>query len=190
MGADSVGGFSRIEYLAIFTAIVFGFTISEFFAGWGAMIRARQRVVHDPIHVGWTILTFLLSILIWWGTWTNHAFIGNSIAYFYYSLLLPLLLYLVTVFLFPRMDGSEPLNGREYFHQNAPLLCILYALLLACLVLNSVVFDEYAFFHVKNAFKGAAALMVLSGAFIRARVYLWVLTGVQAVLLVAYLITL
>ena len=76
---QEISGFSRVEYLAVSNAIIFGFIVAEFFMGWGNFMRYRAQIRFDFTLIVWSFLTFLLSILIWWGTWTNNEFIGKNI---------------------------------------------------------------------------------------------------------------
>lgn len=191
--SEQINGFSRVEYLAVFTAIIFGFIVAEFFMGWGNFMRNRSQIRFDVIPVLWSFLTFLVSILIWWGTWTNNDFIGKNIFYYYYSLVLPLLLYLVCVFLFPKIENREMSKGifdlERYFNKQAPILCLLYGLLFTAMILNSVIFQEYEFFHLKNYIKAGAALLAFGGMFIKKRAYYWLITAVMFVLFVGFLMT-
>jgi hypothetical protein len=170
-----ISGFSRIEYLSIFNAIIFGFIIAEFFMGWGNFMRYRSQIKFDFIPVFWSFLTFLVSILIWWGTWTNNEFIGVNIFYYYYSLVLPLLLYLVCVFLFPKINDAkytdEEFDLECYFEKQAPVISFLYGLLFTAMILNSVIFQENELFHIKNYIKGGAALLAFGGMIVKKRNY-------------------
>ncbi len=191
--SQQINGFSRIEYLAVFNAIIFGFIVAEFFMGWGNFMRYRSQIKFDFIPIFWSFLTFLVSILIWWGTWTNNKFIGINIFYYYYSLLLPLLLYLVCVFLFPKINetatSTKIFDLKCYFEKQVPIISLLYGLLFTAMILNSVIFQEYEFFHLKNYIKGGAALLAFGGIFIKKRSYYWLITAVMFVLFVGFLMT-
>ena len=191
--SEQISGFSRVEYLAVFTAIIFGFIVAEFFMGWGNFMRNRSQINFDAIPVIWSFLTFLVSILIWWGTWTNNEFIGKNIFYYYYSLILPLLLYLVCVFLFPKIEhkamSKEIFDLKRYFQKQAPILCFLYGLMFTVMVLNTIVFQENELFHLKNYIKTGAALFAFGGSIVKKRTYYWAITLVMSFLFVGFLIT-
>ncbi|WP_338760472.1 hypothetical protein WAF17_13680 [Bernardetia sp. ABR2-2B] len=190
---NEISGFSRIEYLAIFNAIIFGFIVAEFFMGWGNFMRYRSQIKFDFIPIIWSFLTFLVSILIWWGTWTNNEFIGVNIFYYYYSLVLPLLLYLVCVFLFPKINETryetDIFDLECYFKKQAPLISFLYGLLFMAMILNAIIFQENELFHIKNYIKGGAALLAFGGIFIKNRIYYWIITAVMLVLFIGFLMT-
>lgn len=183
MEPESVSGFSRVEYLGVFNAFVFGFVIAEFFSGWGELLRRGGS--WNGLQLVWSLETFLLAVLMWWGTWTNHLYIGLHIAYFYYGLALPLVLYVVTVFLFPR-DA----HGADLFNRNVPTLYALFAVLFTLLIANSYVFHEYAFFHPKNAFKGAAVILAALGLRFRGARYRTFFSVTMGIMLVAYVLEL
>ncbi len=191
--SDQISGFSRVEYLAVFNAIIFGFIVAEFFMGWGNFMRYRSQIRFDFIPILWSFLTFLVSILIWWGTWTNNEFIGIHILYYYYSLVLPLLLYLVCVFLFPKINETryekDDFDLERYFEKQAPIICFLYGLMFTAMILNSVIFKEYEFFHIKNYIKGGAALLAFGGMIVKTRFYYWIITAVMFFLFVGFLMT-
>lgn len=188
-----ISGFSRIEYLSIFNAIIFGFIVAEFFMGWGNFMRYRSQIRFDFIPIIWSFLTFLVSILIWWGTWTNNEFIGVNIFYYYYSLVLPLILYLVCVFLFPKINETryekDEFDLKRYFEKQAPVISFLYGLLFTAMVLNAIIFQENELFHIKNYIKGGAALLAFGGMMFKKRVYYWLVTAVMFVLFVGFLMT-
>ena len=191
---QEISGFSRVEYLAVFNAIIFGFIVAEFFMGWGNFMRYRAQIRFDFTLIVWSFLTFLLSILIWWGTWTNNEFIGKNIYYYYYSLVLPLLLYLVCVFLFPKIAETrhekDIFDLQLYFQKQAPIICLLYGLLFTAMVLNSVIFEEYEFLNIKNYIKAGAALLAFGGVVIKKNTYYWIITAIMFLLFVGFLSTL
>jgi len=57
------------------------------------------------------------------------------------------------------------------------------------MILNSVIFEEYEFFHLKNYIKGGAALLAFGGMIIKKRNYYWFITAVMFVLFVGFLMT-
>ncbi|AFM04124.1 hypothetical protein Fleli_1718 [Bernardetia litoralis DSM 6794] len=131
--------------------------------------------------------------MIWWGTWTNNEFIGVNIFYYYYSLVLPLILYLVCIFLSSKINETryekDTFDLERYFTKQAPILCFLYGLLFMAMILNSVIFQECEFFHLKNYIKGGADLLAFAGMIIKKRNYYWMITAVMFVLFVGFLMT-
>ena len=85
------------NYLLIFYSIIVGFVATEFLAGWRRLIRNRSQYTLSPLHIGWTILGFLLLIQSWWGSWLDRDSIGLNFGYFLLTLSTPVYFYLITV---------------------------------------------------------------------------------------------
>ena len=74
-----IEGFSQVEYLTVFNAIVFGVIASEFFSGWGSMVRHRQTIKMYWFHLSWSVFAFLTLINNWFGDWPRTADINDNI---------------------------------------------------------------------------------------------------------------
>jgi hypothetical protein len=137
---ELIEGFSQIEYLLIFNAIVFGAIASEYFSGWGAMLRNRENVTFSLIQFIWSIFAFMLLVQNWFGIWPRSKYINDGVAYFYFSLIPMLLFYLISVVLFPQMKVNSPVNFQLHYEKNVRILFILFAGYLLFTIVGSFIY--------------------------------------------------
>jgi hypothetical protein len=72
MAEKDLTQFVLSDYLVIFLSILFGYVISVFFSGWGALIKHSGNVKIYWVHLGWTLLVFADIIEVWWGLWPRR----------------------------------------------------------------------------------------------------------------------
>lgn len=154
--------FAQIEFLVIFNTIIFGFVVSEFFVGWGIILRKRRNKAYYWEYLTWTILTFLLVIDWWWASWHRIKYINSSILYFFYSLFIILIFYFITVFLFPRDLNINKVNIESYFKKNIRWVFSLYSLLFVTMIFNSYIYHEHGLFVFQNYLRAAACILTLT----------------------------
>lgn len=137
---ELIEGFSQIEYLLIFNAIVFGAIASEYFSGWGGMLRSRDRLVFSPLQFIWSVFAFMLLVQNWFGTWPRSKYINDSVVYFYFSLIPMLLFYLISVVLFPQMKIGDQVDFRKHYAKNSRILFIIFGSYLVFTIVGSFVY--------------------------------------------------
>ena len=94
--------FPFADYLLVFISIIVGYVVTEFFAGWGGLIRNRQNVKIYWLHLFWTFNFFFQLMENWWWLWGNRTKLAAHVAYFFFTLASPLIFYLMSVFYFHR----------------------------------------------------------------------------------------
>jgi hypothetical protein len=174
---EVIEGFSQIEYLLIFNAIVFGAIASEYFSGWGAMLRNRASIVFSPLQFVWTIFAFMLLVQNWFGIWPRSKFINDGIGFFYFSLIPMLLFYLISVVLFPQMKVNTIINFKEHYAKNARALYILFGLYLIFTIIGASVYQEVDRGDVfkQNAIRIAGILLCAFSAYYSKKKWLHVI---------------
>src|SRR4051812_7211747 len=107
---DQFNGFSRIEYLSVFVALLYGFVVAEYFLGWGKMFRKRESIIYSYEHIAWTIIFFLVIVMNYYSMWFRVAYL--ELGFFYYLLVfIPILIfYFASIYLFPEFDGEHELD--------------------------------------------------------------------------------
>lgn len=160
-----IGGFSQVEYLAVFITILFGVVASEFFIGWGNMLRNRGNQKMYWLHLVWTIFTFLTLIQNWYGIWPRTRFINHNILYFFYSLVPMLIFHLITVALFPKNELDKPIDYKVYYEKNARLLFILYALYFTLTISSSFVYTDRGDIIAQNILRSCGVVFALTIAY-------------------------
>lgn len=137
-----IGGFSQVEYLAVFITILFGVVASEFFVGWGNVLRNRKTNKVYWLHLLLTTFSFLNLTQNWYGIWPRTYYINHNFVYFFYSMVPMLIFHLITVALFPNSDDSKHVDYKEYYEKNVRLLFILYAIYFALTISSSLVYVD------------------------------------------------
>jgi hypothetical protein len=158
---DVIQGFSQVEYLTVFVAIIFGYVGAEYFVGWGTMMRNRKEIKEYWPQIAWTIFAFLLFIQNWYGIWPRSQFINDNIFYFLYTLFPVLLFYLISVVLFPSFKKNTT-DMKVYFYENTRLLFSFFAGYFILAIISSFVYDDLGNVLVQNAIRLMGVL--LSGA--------------------------
>lgn len=57
--------FPFADYLLVFISFIVGYVVTEFFSGWGSMIRHRQKIKPYWLHLFWTINFFFQLMENW-----------------------------------------------------------------------------------------------------------------------------
>ena len=138
----SIEGFTHIEYLTVFNAIIFGYVGAEYFIGWGSIIKNRREVTWYWQHILWTIFAFLMFIQNWWGVWPRVQMISASLFYFMYSLAPIFIFYLISVILFPNFVRNEKVDMKEHFYNNTRWLFSLFAIYFVMTIFSSFVYPD------------------------------------------------
>ena len=162
----NIGGLSHTEYLVVFNTIIFGVVASEFFGGWGAMLRHRSQIKLSFIHFSWTVFAFLNLIQNWYGIWPRTAFINQGFFYFLYALIPMLMFHLITVVLFPSAKHlSSSINLEKHYFENSRVLYILFAVYLGFAISSSFVYVDRGDVLQQNIIRGAGIILCLSAAY-------------------------
>ncbi len=138
----NIEGFDHIEYLLVFNTVVFGVVATEFFTGWGNMLRHRENVKVYALHFGWTIFMFLTFIQNWYGIWPRTQFINDNFLFFGYSLVPMIIYHLITEALFPHFKAGEEIDFEQHYFKNSRTLFILLAVYFSITVLSSFVYVD------------------------------------------------
>ncbi len=132
--------YSKVEHLSIFISIIYGYVITIYFEGWASLFKMKSSAFSTTQFL-WSLFSFLFLIDIWWGAWSRNEFIGKDILHFIVFLLVPFVIYLLGVLLFPKTD---PENYETHFFSNKRLFFGLFATLLVIQIVLSRLFVEHA----------------------------------------------
>lgn len=161
---EQIKGFTHVEYLMVFNAIIFAYVGAEYFLGWGSMIRYRKNYKIYLPHLLWTIFAFLLIIQNWYGIWPRVKYIDLNFFYFFYSLLPILLFHFISVIMFPVVSPGTYVDLEEHFKKNAKWLFGLFAGYFLLTILNSVVYIDKGNVLVQNMIRLGGVLLSLLAA--------------------------
>ena len=160
-----IDGFSQIEYLTVFHTILFGVMASEYFSGWGGMVRHRDSIKRDWLHLAWSIFAFLTLIQNWFGIWPRIRFVNQNILYFIWSLVPMFIFHLISVVMFPNQKYIEDTNFKLHFEKNAKMIYVLFAIYFLTTILGSFIYVDRGNVLVQNIIRTFGILLSLTGAY-------------------------
>ncbi len=163
----NIEGLSHIEYLIVFNTILFGVVASEFFTGWGNMLRYRDSIKFNLLHFLWTLFAFFTLIQNWYGIWPRTKFINDSIIYFFYSLVPMFIFHLITVALFPNLKEGKYVDFKEHYEKNIGMLFILFAVYFALTISSSFIYVDKGNVLTQNLIRFVGVLISLTVAYFR-----------------------
>lgn len=147
---NQFNGFSRIEYLSVFVALLYGFVVAEFFLGWSKMFRKREQILFSYEHIAWTTIFFFVIVLNYYTMWFRISYL--EMGFFYYLLVfVPILIfYFAAIYLFPEFDGITELDLKSYFIKSNKSIIALMSLYFTLNLIISTVFHENDVFATVN----------------------------------------
>lgn len=108
----------EVTILLTLYSIVAGLGISRLVQGVASMIEARDHLRFHWLHTAWLAIIFLAHIVSWFAlirfSKGAHWTVFNAIG----ALCMPILLYLVSDLVVPRMGGDEHVDLRDYYFRN------------------------------------------------------------------------
>jgi len=159
----AVDGFSSIEYLVIFNAIIYGFISSYYFTGWGNMIQNRKNFELSIEHLAWTVFSFIFIITSWYKSWFIIKYININVWFFFFSTVQPLVYYFIAVLLFP-LHNNEETNYFTYLGKNKKILFCIYAFACFISIFNSVLYIKAEITEIQIIYRILGVLIAIIGA--------------------------
>lgn len=163
--------FPFADYLLVFISFIVGYVVTEFFAGWGSMIRNREHVRVYWLHLLWTVNFFFQLMENWWWLWGNRMKIADHVYYFFFTLASPLIFYLITVFLFPSFKANETLDFKEHYYKTSRYLFLLFALLMFSYFINNIWIKELPLLANDNIFSLIGLAFSVTLVFVRSELF-------------------
>lgn len=181
------------SYLITLIAIIIALGLGEILAGWGRLIREKERVQIYWPHLIWTFVALLTFIQFWWGSLRYKNDIDNNLGYFLFFLINPMILFVLTVLIFPDFQSKVKIDLKEHFDKNVRLICLLSACLPSIDLIEdfwkrSDVMHEMAF-GIQFAVRIVAIVLLLVGSFNRSKVYHLCLPIFLSLLVILFMLT-
>lgn len=108
----------EVSILLTLYSIVAGLGISRLVQGVAGMIEARDRLQLHWLHTAWLAIIFLAHVVSWFALMRfskgAHWTVFNAIG----ALCMPIVLYLVSDLVVPRMGGDGRVDLRDYYYRN------------------------------------------------------------------------
>ena len=160
------------EYIIIFVSIIFGYVASEFFNGWGKLLRSRKTIEAHWDYIALTIFFFVMLIDFWWLSYLWYTKVVMNI----YSLLIflatPLIYFFYSILLFPHEQNMPNFNSRTHFLKNNVALYILFMILMSVSAINEYLFKTNTFYTSENIIRLLAIGICIVFIVFRKRVFL------------------
>ena len=99
----------------VMAGIVVAVAMTEIVSGLGRLMQTRRQVEHDWLHLGWSFVALILSMLYWHGMWPYQNSEFTYIAQVWLLVLPTLSLVVVAFALSPGTEGVGVLVVREYY---------------------------------------------------------------------------
>lgn len=169
--------YSRVEHLTIFISIIYGYVITIYFEGWAGLFKMKSMAFSTTQFL-WSLFSFLFLIDIWWSSWSRTAIIDKDILHFIVFLLVPFIIYLIGILLFPK---SETESYETHFYSNKNLFFALFATLLIVQIILSRLFVEHA--GSVNYFRASGVVLALVAIKVRSLIFHRILVSIAFILL-------
>jgi hypothetical protein len=138
---DQINGFSRVEYLSVFVALLYAFSVAEFFFGWSRMLRNRDSIKFSVDHLIFTGINFWILIINWYTLWPRIEYLNKGFLYFIVTILPVIIIFLTSVFIFPDFDKVKDL--KEYFEKHFNTIILFFAAFIISNVVIGLSFGEF-----------------------------------------------
>ncbi|MEP4532344.1 MAG: hypothetical protein ABJ004_04610 [Cyclobacteriaceae bacterium] len=170
--------YSKAEHLTIFISVIYGYVISVFLRGWSGLFQLREHAFSATQFL-WSMFSFVFLVAIWWGSWERTALITQSILHFVVFLIVPFIIYLICVLLFPNEQTDSYSN---HFFANKQIIFGLFALLLIMQIALSFLFLESS--RDQNYFRAGGVVLALISAKVNNLMFHKILVTVSFILLI------
>lgn len=125
-----IDGFTFVEYLTMFSSLIFAFAASEYFVSIGKMIKSWSRIKFYWEYVFWVIVTFFMLISYWYINWLRLSYISHSIVSFFLLVMPTFILFIIVSVFFPEFDSEKSYNLKTHFKKIINKVIILFAVYL------------------------------------------------------------
>jgi hypothetical protein len=171
----------EVTILLTLYSIVAGLGISRLVQGVGSMIEARNRISFDWLHTAWLLIVFMAHVVSWFALMRfakgAHWTVFNAIG----ALCMPIVLYLISDLVIPRIGDQERIDLRKYYRENHRWFAGLMIAFVLLGILVQIAVERRADWSEGGVLRGVA-LLVLAVGFASPRP---VVQAFQAVVLLA-----
>lgn len=150
------------EYLSVLISIVLGLGITHLLMGFGRWVEARSEFQPFGPSLAWAGFLLLVHLQTWWTMfgYTHHQ--DWTFLEFVVVLLQPVVLFLLTLMVFPSSDASRKDLKENFFHQR-PWFFGLFVALLGVSIAKDLVMTGRLPEPMNLAFHGAFLIAAVLG---------------------------
>lgn len=117
------------NYLSVVTSIILGLGLGHLLTGIARMIGTGQPWSASWLYVGWVALLLPLYVIYWWSFWDYRKRVRWTFMGFFFLLIGPIGLYLITALLLPETPDHAPLDTTGHYLKVRRWLFGLWAML-------------------------------------------------------------
>lgn len=129
---------SAFEYLSVLISIVLGLGMTHLLLGFGRWLERRGEFRAYGPAIAWGAFLLLVQVQTWWSMFGYRGFQDWDFLQFCVVLLQPILLFLLSVVVFPGPGATRHDLRENFFHQRPWFFGLLVALLLVSLAKDLV----------------------------------------------------
>ncbi len=159
--------YTKIEHLTIFVSFIYGFVVAVYLKGWSLLVKDWKSLKYSWGHLIWTLFSFIILISVWWNSWIRSGYMEDQLLYFQLSLLPPLILYLISVVLFPDFKLAETIDLKAHFDKNRKQFYFLFLLYFLLNTGLSLIFKDALFIGWTIPFRLLAIIITVIALFIK-----------------------
>lgn len=153
------------SHINVLFGLITGFGISEVFSAWGRMIRQRDEIKFYWLHFLWMLITFLLLLQFWWGTWEYRNIEAWSFPHVLLELAALLGPVLALFVLIPDIGDQEDRDMHRHYWHNKRWFFLLGAATLVLLTVENLLVLNVPLLHEENYIRAGILALTLLLAF-------------------------
>lgn len=182
-------------YIVVLIALILGLTITrilEFVGNIFYLENRRKQLKRFRVNVFWLIWLFALVVQSWWAMYTDWDYSTiNSLGYLFFLLLTPVILFLISVLLCPKIEkGGAPFDFDQHIERTRSPFFVLLGILFLALIPEAVLMSRcpVSWFDDANITRFFVAVLFFSAPlFIHKRDYLeWLMPVIALAILVIF----
>ncbi|HEY9380849.1 MAG TPA: hypothetical protein VIQ01_06340 [Burkholderiales bacterium] len=117
------------NYLSVVISIILGLGIGDLLSGCARLIYARESLAINWLYGAWVVLLLPVYLVYWWAFWDYRKQVRWTFIAFFFLLVGPIGLYLITVLLLPETSPQRPFDASAHYLQIRRWFFGLWALL-------------------------------------------------------------
>ena len=137
--------YTKVEHLTIFISFIYGFVVAVYLKGWSYVVKGWKSIRYSWSHLVWTLFSFFILISVWWNSWIRSGYMEDKLVNFQLSLFPPLILYMISLVIFPDKKQAKKTNLQDHFENNRKPFFRLFLLYFSLNTLLSILFKEWTF---------------------------------------------
>ncbi len=103
------------NYLSVVTSIILGLGLGHLLIGCARLIHARESLTYSWLYLGWIVLLLPVYVIYWWAFWDYRKQVRWTFLGFFFLLIGPIGLYLITAILLPDTSNQPTFNATTHY---------------------------------------------------------------------------